>query len=31
VLTATRPDAARIAALLDEAEAILVDHLGDEG
>ena len=31
VLAATRPDAARIAALLDEAEAILVDRLGDEG
>jgi DNA repair exonuclease SbcCD nuclease subunit len=30
-LAETRPDAARIAALLDEAEAILVDRLGDEG
>jgi DNA repair exonuclease SbcCD nuclease subunit len=31
VLAPTRPDAERIAALLDEAEAILVDRLGDEG
>jgi hypothetical protein len=30
-LAQTRPDAERIAALLDEAEAILVDRLGDEG
>ncbi len=31
VLAQTRPDAARIATFLDEAEAILVDRLGDEG
>lgn len=30
-LQGTRPDAERLAALLDEAEAILVDRLGDEG
>jgi hypothetical protein len=31
VLASAKPDAARLAALIDEAEAILVDRLGDEG
>lgn len=31
VLAQTKPDAERIATLLEEAEAILVDRLGDEG